>query len=199
MNLESAQLSCPARHFRVLLSPTPRGARLARLLAAEWLRCRDLPYGVTDAAEHVVAELAANAVAHARLPGRDFLVVLSADVHVLRIEVTDTRGDSLPPLIPQPPAPESESGRGLFLVEALADRWGVAEGPVPRKTVWAELDLVRPEPVNAGSGAPRDNPKGTTDGEKEPSQAPPAPPPAATRATSLTQVNVANSAGQSPC
>ncbi|MFF9849363.1 hypothetical protein [Streptomyces litmocidini] len=27
---------------------------------------------------------------------------------------------------------------------ALADRWGVDLGPVPRKTVWAELDLSRP-------------------------------------------------------
>ncbi|TLS45930.1 ATP-binding protein [Streptomyces montanus] len=56
----------------------------------------------------------------------------------LRIEVTDTRGDRPVPR-PQPPSPEAESGRGLVLVEALADRWGVTSGPAPRKTVWAEL------------------------------------------------------------
>ncbi|MFJ6175160.1 ATP-binding protein [Streptomyces bacillaris] len=34
-------------------------------------------------------------------------------------------------------------GRGMLIVEALADHWGIAPGPVPRKTVWAEIDLVR--------------------------------------------------------
>lgn len=38
------------------MSSTPRGARLARLLATEWLRTWDLPYGVPDRAAHVVAE-----------------------------------------------------------------------------------------------------------------------------------------------
>ncbi|GAA3980978.1 hypothetical protein GCM10022232_11380 [Streptomyces plumbiresistens] len=45
----------------------------------------------------------------------------------------------------------AESGRGLLLVEALADRWGTAQGPHPRKTVWAELCLP-PEHRNACSG-----------------------------------------------
>ncbi|MGX1910433.1 ATP-binding protein [Streptomyces phaeochromogenes] len=140
MNKEkSTQLDTPTRHFSVLLSPTPRGARLARLLGAEWLRTWDLPYGVTETAEHLVAELAANAAIHGRLPGRDFRLALLVTAEVLRIEVTDTRGDELPH--PQRPSADSTSGRGLVLVEALADRWGVELGPVPRKTAWAELDL----------------------------------------------------------
>lgn len=64
---------------------------------------------------------------------------------LLRIELTDTRGDRLPPVGPgntAPPADDSESGRGLLIVEALADRWGVVLGPVPRKVVWAETSLV---------------------------------------------------------
>ncbi|MFE2758312.1 ATP-binding protein [Streptomyces halstedii] len=43
----------------------------------------------------------------------------------------------------KPPPGDAESGRGLLIVGALADRWGVEAGPVPRKTVWAEIDLVR--------------------------------------------------------
>ncbi len=141
MNKEkSTPLGTPTRHFSVLLSPTPRGARLARLLATEWLRSWELPYGVTEAAEHLVAELASNAATHGRFPGRDFRLALLATAEVLRIEVTDTRGDELPRH--RPPMPDAESGRGLLLVEALADRWGVELGPVPRKTVWAELDLA---------------------------------------------------------
>ncbi|MER7477776.1 ATP-binding protein [Streptomyces sp. NPDC126510] len=143
MNQEkSTQLLPATEHFSVLLSSTPRGARLARLLATEWMRTREVPHGVTEAAEHLVAELAANAATHGRLPGRDFRLVLRTQGQALRIEITDTRGDDLPRH--RPPAPDAESGRGLLLVEALADRWGVQLGPVPRKTVWAELDLPNP-------------------------------------------------------
>ncbi|MEU1693013.1 ATP-binding protein [Streptomyces hirsutus] len=140
MNSEkSTQLLSSADHFSVLLSPTPRGARLARLLATDWMRDRDLPHRIAEAAEHLVAELAANAATHGRLAGRDFRLALLDRDATLRIEVTDTRGDDLPSR--RVPAPDDESGRGLLLVEALADRWGVRLGPVPRKTVWAELDL----------------------------------------------------------
>ncbi|GAA1355892.1 hypothetical protein GCM10009612_21020 [Streptomyces beijiangensis] len=94
-----------------------------------------------------------NAATHGRVPGRDFRLDLTRTAHrTLLIEVTDSRGDRLP--APQPPPGAAESGRGLLLVEALADRWGVSLGPTPRKTVWAELDLPRssPEARNTGSG-----------------------------------------------
>ncbi|WKX11728.1 ATP-binding protein [Streptomyces sp. NL15-2K] len=143
-----ARLADPIRNFSVQLSPTPRGARLARLLATEQLRSWELPL---DPARQVVAELAANAATHSRVPGRDFRLVLYVVGSTLRIEVTDTCGDRLPH--PQEPAPDAESGRGLVLVEALADRWGVTQGPRPRKTVWAELNLASPEHRNACSGA----------------------------------------------
>ncbi|MET9363028.1 ATP-binding protein [Streptomyces sp. NPDC006632] len=141
MNQEnSTQPLAPARHFSVLLSSTPRGAHLARFLATEWLRTWGLPPGIIGTAEHLVAELAANAATHGRLPGRDFRLALHATTEALRIEVTDTRGSDLPRY--QFPSPEAVSGRGLVLVDALADRWGVELGPVPRKTVWTELDLL---------------------------------------------------------
>ncbi|WP_244167360.1 ATP-binding protein, partial [Streptomyces mutomycini] len=87
--------SAPTRQFTVLLSPTRRGARLARLLTTAHLGDWGLP---TESAAHIVAELATNAMLHGRVPGRDFQ--LSLTVHrdaLLRIEVTDTRGDRLPP------------------------------------------------------------------------------------------------------
>ncbi|MFF5919344.1 ATP-binding protein [Streptomyces flavochromogenes] len=133
------QVHAPARHFSVLLSPTPRGARLARLLAVAWMRDHDVPYGLTESTTQVVAELAANAATHGRIAGRSFRLALLSRPGVLRVEVTDTRSERLPRA--RPACPEGDSGRGLLLVEALADRWGVELGPVPRKTVWAELDL----------------------------------------------------------
>ncbi len=124
----------------MLLSPTRRGARLARLLTVAHLGDWGLP---TEPAANIVAELAANAAVHGRVSGRDFRLGLM--VHrdtLLRIEVTDTRGERLP-LALGAAAADAESGRGLLIVGALADRWGVDVGPAPRKTVWAELDLGR--------------------------------------------------------
>ncbi|MGW0789681.1 ATP-binding protein [Streptomyces sp. NPDC002911] len=132
--------SAPTRQFIVLLSPTRRGARLARLLATAHLGDWGLP---TGAAAHIVAELAANAAVHGRVSGRDFRLSLAVHREVLlRIEVTDTRCERLPGTVDMP-ADDAESGRGLLIVGALADRWGIDLGPAPRKTVWAELDLVR--------------------------------------------------------
>lgn len=88
-------------------------------------------------AELIVGELAANAATHGRVSGRDFRLLTYVVGDTLRIEVTDTRGDLLP--CPQQAATDAESGRGLLLVDALADRWGVVPGPPPRKTVWAEM------------------------------------------------------------
>ncbi|MGW3654263.1 ATP-binding protein [Streptomyces sp. NPDC005151] len=132
-----------SRTFTVLLSPTRRGARLARLLTAAYLGKWGLP---SESAAQIVAELAANAMVHGRVPGRDFRLDLT--VHdggaLLRIEVSDARGECLPsgPTGTAVPDGDCESGRGLLIVEALADRWGVSPGPFPRKAVWAELDLV---------------------------------------------------------
>ncbi|MEU2716024.1 ATP-binding protein [Streptomyces sp. NPDC007205] len=152
MNQEMAapenQLSSNIPNFSVRLSPTPRGARLARLLTEQQLRSWGLPL---EKATQIVAELAANAATHGRVPGRDFQLLLYVVGDTLRIEITDTRSDRLPRL--QPPVSDGESGRGLVLVEALADRWGVTHGRHPRKTVWAEVTF--PAPVAGGpcSGA----------------------------------------------
>ncbi|MFF3502334.1 ATP-binding protein [Streptomyces sp. NPDC003247] len=143
---ETHQLDSPLRHFHAQLSPTPRGARLARLLATEQLRSWGLP---VDPAALIVAELAANAVTHGRADGRDFRLLLYVIGDTLRIEVSDTRGDRTP-CVGQVP-PDSESGRGLVLVDALAERWGVSEGPASRKTVWAEVSLA-PELASPCSG-----------------------------------------------
>ncbi|WP_128984949.1 ATP-binding protein [Streptomyces roseicoloratus] len=124
--------------FAQRLSSTRRGARLARLLAVQQMR--DWGLADTAAAELVVAELAANAVTHGRVPGRDFEVrlVLGAPGDHLRIEVSDTRAERLPEPASRHLERLHEHGYGLPLVEALAAAWGVKERSVG-KTVWATV------------------------------------------------------------
>ncbi|MGW4319488.1 ATP-binding protein [Streptomyces sp. NPDC004684] len=133
MRAPENRLLRPVRNFSLQVSSTPRGARPARLLTVEQLRTWGLP---THPAEHIVAELAANAATH----GRDIRLLVYVVGDTLRIEVTNTRGDRLPRRAADAgDGAESESGRGLLLVDSLADRWGVVPGPPPRKTVWAEV------------------------------------------------------------
>jgi anti-sigma regulatory factor (Ser/Thr protein kinase) len=141
MNQGISTRRVPLHHFSLPLSATRRGARLARLLAAEQLHAWGLPL---DPARLIVAELAANAALHGRVPGRSFRLALTVvPPGILRIELTDARGDRLPVGPRATVSADAESGYGLLLVEELADRWGVRCGPVPTKTVWAELDLGR--------------------------------------------------------
>ena len=148
-----SQTPTPARTFAQRFSATRRGARLARLLAAHQLTEWGHPHGteVHDAVVLVVAELAANAVLHGRVPGRDFTLFLACDeAHddgrgrapaLIRIEVTDTH-----PALPtcRTPALDGDQGRGMLLVDALAARWGVRvrDRVGPGKTVWAECSAA---------------------------------------------------------
>ncbi|MDT0346585.1 ATP-binding protein [Streptomyces litchfieldiae] len=137
-----------ARVFRQRFSSTPFGARLARHLALYQLHVWDIPYSSTasDTAALLVAELAANAVTHGRVPGRDFELGLGLTAGTLRIDVSDARGERRPPNpgeLNAPPQPVADGGRGLLLVEALADRWVVLDRVPIGKTVRAELDLPR--------------------------------------------------------
>ncbi len=130
--------------------PEPADARVVS--GSCWLPCtrrspgrarralRELLSGAGDerfapAGELVVSELVTNAVAHARLPGRLIWVRFELGAEELRIEVHDP-GKGRP--VVQQAAEGDEGGRGLWLVECLAARWGCC----PRtggigKIVWA--------------------------------------------------------------
>ncbi|MFF4930495.1 ATP-binding protein [Streptomyces griseofuscus] len=126
------------QEFAMRFTSTPRGARLARRLVSLRLDEWGHPYDgrVNEAVTLISAEFAANAVRHGRVPGRDFHLRLAEEDGVVRLEVSDTRGERMP----EPRVPCGEGGRGLILVEALADKWGVAPRQ-PGKTVWAEVRL----------------------------------------------------------
>lgn len=115
--------------------------------AREFAREALVAWGYTSRADDVllsVSELTTNALLHGVPPGRGFLLQLSRDVGgVLRVEVHDS-GDGRPRMPTQADGEqaadpdEMESGRGLFLVDALADKWDVGER-MPGKVVWCEF------------------------------------------------------------
>ncbi|MFH9263016.1 ATP-binding protein [Streptomyces sp. NPDC017546] len=139
------------RVFNRQFGADPRGARLARRVGLHKLHTWGIPY-LSDASESaalIIGELTANAATHGRVPGRNFELRLShlpgdpETPGLLRIEVSDTRGERRPPGPGEIAAPEdsSDTGRGLLIVDALADRWAVLDRN-PGKTVRAELDLL---------------------------------------------------------
>ncbi|KUL30627.1 ATP-binding protein [Streptomyces regalis] len=108
----------------------PRARRSASWALTHWGLA---DWDRADDALLCVSELATNALLHGVPPGRGFLLRVRYDRDVLRVEVHDS-GTGVP-RIPDDP---DEGGRGLFLVAALADKWGVGERN-PGKVVWAEF------------------------------------------------------------
>lgn len=107
--------------------------------------CRDFVTGLlpflgfdhmVDRAALCVSELVTNVHRHA---GGLAHLRLMAEAHYVRISVHD-RSNALPPPRPEPAAAD-ESGRGLGIVRALADGYGVTDdrlGVFP-KGLWFEL------------------------------------------------------------
>ncbi|MFD6322216.1 ATP-binding protein [Streptomyces sp. NPDC058442] len=142
-----------ARHFRTLFPTTAHGAHTARHAAERWLAAQqERPKAAADddstaTASLLIAELTANAARHGRVRGRNARLALTLTPVVLRIEVTDARGDRRP--VPALGADmDGESGRGLLLVTSLADVWGCEPYPPSGKTVWAEC--ARRTPASGG-------------------------------------------------
>ncbi|MFI8913974.1 ATP-binding protein [Streptomyces sp. NPDC053513] len=106
-------------------------------LARDFTRKALADWGLDARADDVlvcVSELATNALLHGVPPGRGYRLHLYLErPGSLRVEVHDS-GDGTPAVR----EPSGESGRGLLLVGALADRWGVGARD-PGKIVWCEF------------------------------------------------------------
>jgi anti-sigma regulatory factor (Ser/Thr protein kinase) len=157
-----------ARSAGTTLEPDPLAAREAREFVVD--TCRT--WGLADQLETVqllTSELVTNGVLHARTP---LGVELRADDDSLTVEVRDhdrrspvrraergdlladidellTRGgegdgpDERQAVLAVGPAGAIGAGRGLLLVEALADEWGVQE-QADGKSVWFRLAITSP-------------------------------------------------------
>jgi anti-sigma regulatory factor (Ser/Thr protein kinase) len=115
------------------LRPDPAEVSVARRFVADSLtdNGRD-----PDTAVLLVSELVTNAVVHAETPIR---LTLRYEGPLVKIEVHDD-SDRMP--IAREVEADATSGRGLKLVEAFADEWGVRPIPGDGKVVWV---VVSPE------------------------------------------------------
>lgn len=111
--------------------PEPLSASAARkfVLSLGWSDDSDTNVRLAT----VVSEIVTNAILHARTP---FIVSVSPNRTAIRVEVTD--GSASFPARRKYDTTDP-SGRGLAIVDAMADRWGVASAP-NGKTVWFELE-----------------------------------------------------------
>jgi anti-sigma regulatory factor (Ser/Thr protein kinase) len=118
---------------RVELRPEPRSVPAARHLVASLLAGWGARQSPADVAL-LVTELVANVVDHV---GGDAVLALEVALSddVLRIAVAD--GSALRPVVRELRT-ENPRGRGLRLVQAIADHWGTEEHG-GGKRVWFEL------------------------------------------------------------
>lgn len=108
---------------------TPGAIPLARHAVREHLGSHDV--------ELCVSELLTNALTHLG-NGTPVTLRVTGRAARTRVELTDPDPRAWPVL--RQAADDAESGRGLALLDALALRWGVIQGP-GSKTVWCELEL----------------------------------------------------------
>ena len=88
----------------------------------------------------IVTELVTNSIAHSRSGRRadgTVTVTLTGHSRRIRVAVTDSGGPTLPQLREVDFC--AESGRGLFLVDALAITWNCFRNPSGAVTTWAEV------------------------------------------------------------
>ncbi|WP_349239299.1 ATP-binding protein [Streptomyces sp. CC224B] len=143
-------------HYDLHFPRDPRGPGIARLTLRAVLDAHGLA-DLGDRAELLASELATNSVRHTQGPASVRLQWLHP---VLRVSVWDM--DPEVPALPgrsTPAGPHADGGRGLLILDLVADRWGgCAVGDRPQgpggKTLWFELTLPAQPPGEGPAASP---------------------------------------------
>ncbi|MFJ6614000.1 ATP-binding protein [Streptomyces sp. NPDC091289] len=122
-----------SKRFRVRRDSVSAARRHVTTVLLDW-KLGEL----VDDAELITSELATNVISHAKGTGDYFELGLRRRNGVLILEVADSYQWLMPEL--RKPTDDETSGRGLLIVDALAERWGVRPRN-PGKTVWAHLPI----------------------------------------------------------
>ncbi|MFF9628529.1 ATP-binding protein [Streptomyces fradiae] len=135
----------------------PAGVGEARQRMREQLRRSGVGESVVDDAVLILSELLSNSCRHGR--PLDAAEVGEGAVRAawridgrgaLTVEVTDGGGPTRP--VPSKPSVTARGGRGLTIIDALAQEWGVRDGSSGEVTVWV---LVAGAPPRTGTTRPR--------------------------------------------
>jgi anti-sigma regulatory factor (Ser/Thr protein kinase) len=94
-----------------------------------------VPLDLFFALKLVVSELVTNTFQHSGLPdGTPVQLLIGLSPERVRVQVSEPKFTAM--ANPQPT--DAESGRGLYIVSQMSDRWGQE----PDQGVWAEFDLT---------------------------------------------------------
>ena len=118
---------------RTTLRADPASAAAARRFVADVLWQRGFPNDGIEDAVLLTSEAVTNAVVHARSPVQ---LVVTADGSMARVEIYDQHPRAP---VPKRLEPEAPSGRGLHVIQAVAEAWGVERSPGRGKCLWFEL------------------------------------------------------------
>ena len=147
-------------HSRVFAAQ-PGSIRAARAFVEATLAGIELP--ALQSIVLMVSELATNSVRHA---GSEFTVDITSAGDAVRVVITD-RGSGEP--LMRAPTNDEPSGRGLRIVDRLADEWGIGDGSAAT-SVWfvVRVDAKRrddPDHDDVRAARPPD-PKEAVPGER---------------------------------
>jgi anti-sigma regulatory factor (Ser/Thr protein kinase) len=115
--------------IQVTLPPDTESPSRARHFVCDALSGREAPL---DVVALLVSEVVTNAVLHAR---SEVTLTVRIDNQSVRVEVAD-RSAAVPEQ--RPFTDDAVTGRGMYLVEQLADHWGT-DPAADGKVVWFEL------------------------------------------------------------
>jgi len=124
------------RSARIVLEEDPRAAREARQFLRAFLAGDGVSDDLAATAELCLSELVTNSIVHA---GGRIEVRATVDTS-LTVSVRDRGGPALDAAPDADPDPLRVHGRGLLLVEAMADRWGSERDAIGSR-VWFSLEL----------------------------------------------------------
>jgi anti-sigma regulatory factor (Ser/Thr protein kinase) len=128
-----------AMEHRAIFELVPEAASRARAVVNDELG-RAVSAEILEDATLLVSELVTNAVRHAPRAGiAEVELRLKLDPERVRVVVSDP-GAGFVAGPPRLPAATESSGWGLYLVDRIADRWGVITKD--RSEVWFEIDTV---------------------------------------------------------
>ncbi|MFH8690310.1 ATP-binding protein [Streptomyces anulatus] len=138
----------------------PAGVGQARHRMREQLRGNGVSDAVVDDAVLILSELLSNACRHGRPLGRhtdvgdgDIRAAWRVDTGgALTVEVTDGGGPTRP--VPATPSVTARGGRGLNIISALAQEWGVRDDSSGEVTVWALVSSKKPPGISGNGSGP---------------------------------------------